>query len=364
MKNIYDKIDEEFFKRHQRILLWFVNTYFGRRYWRIRSGKGRIHQILPNCISYNLRYEFRHGQWYKIQTTEFRTASGYANRLRWSLRYAWPFILAIGSLFSRYAFRIPALDTIFLFSVIPSTVTTVYPDPNPETTSVDGTVYRFGVDETFGTIRGGAGNGFNDSAVQDSVAAVRTSTTTDQFSRLLRGIYLFDTSSIPDGDTINSATISFYGQAAASNIPLNATDRILHVVASTPASDTALANADYGNLGTTSFGSFDPGASFANWSTTGYNDITLNASGLAAISKTGISKFGTRFECDRANSFTTTWSSDQPDSLDNYMADQAGTANDPKLVVTHSTPVENNEIFKKSTRFPVNFIPEIIIAPY
>ena len=163
-----------------------------------------------------------------------------------------------------------------------STTSTFYPDANPESTSVDGYVARTGVDETFSTIRGGAGTTANDSDNDEGYATLIASTTSNQYAQMFRSIVLFDTSSIPDGDTISSATISFYGNFKFNG--LGSTNLEMDVTASTPAANTSLVAADYQQLGSTSFGS----VSYASYSTTGYNDITLNSSGLADISKTRV----------------------------------------------------------------------------
>jgi len=66
----------------------------------------------------------------------------------------------------------------------------------------------------------------------------------------------------------------------------------IDIYTSTPAINTSLVAGDYQQIGSTS----QTGApiSYADWSTTGYNDFTLDAVGLGNINKTGISKFGVR----------------------------------------------------------------------
>lgn len=219
-----------------------------------------------------------------------------------------------------------------------NTVSTFYPDANVESTSVDGYVARQGVDQTFAAIVAGAGTNAVDSDNDEGYAALVASTTSNQFSQNLRGIALFDTSAIPDGDTISSAVISFYGNFKFNGLGSPA----FHVVSSNPASSTALANADYGTLGSTSFGS----VSYASYSTSGYNDVTLNASGLATISKTGVSKFGTVTDWDLNASFTGVWASGANSGFQWVPADAAGTTTDPKLVVTHAADTSSGNFFQ------------------
>jgi hypothetical protein len=225
-----------------------------------------------------------------------------------------------------------------------NTTSTFYPDANAESTSVDGNVQRAGVQEAFATIVAGAGTTVQDADPVDGTTNLlegvraRFGAADPNFSRVGRDIFLFDTSAIPDTDTISSATFSMYGAGSLEQTAINATDRVMHIVATTPASNTALAAADYGQFGTTSFGSFDPGASFASWATA-YNDFTVNATGLANISKTGITKFGVRLYADMVGSWTSGWGglgATSDSRLYCQYADTAGTANDPKLVVVHS----------------------------
>ena len=86
------------------------------------------------------------------------------------------------------------------------TVSTFYPDGDPETTSVDGSAGRGTVSETFGTIRAGAGQFSDDSAALISRVQLEATTTSPNYDNLIRDILLFDSASLPDTDTIDSAT--------------------------------------------------------------------------------------------------------------------------------------------------------------
>ena len=91
---------------------------------------------------------------------------------------------------------------------------------------------------------------------------------------------------------------------------------------------------DFDSLGTTTFSTAITNTS---WSTTGYNDFVLNASGLAAITVTGVSKFGAKETTYDLGGATPTWAADSDNSISGYFADETGTANDPKLVIEHTT---------------------------
>jgi len=188
---------------------------------------------------------------------------------------------------------------------------------------MDGFSSRFGVDQSFSDIRAGAGNVSNDTDATFNVQ-LRASTTGTQFSELYRPIMCFDTASL-SGYTIASATLSLYVVSVSTG--LGTTDFTLEIVAATPASTSAIADADYSQLGSTSFSS----KAYASISTSAYNDFILNASGLTNINKTGVSKFGARSGWDLTGSFTGTWSSS---ATNNYVIQSADNgSNKPKLVV-------------------------------
>jgi len=221
-----------------------------------------------------------------------------------------------------------------------ATTSTFFPDADPETNTIDGEVFRLSVDETFTNVRSGAGTTALDSGTTHR-NQIRASATTDQYRRISRGITLFDTSGIPDTDSIDSAIYSLDSTLRSNDLSGESSPNSrVHVVASTPATNTALVNADYGQTGGTTFGNSVNQADVTNGT---YEDITLNASGLAAISKTGITKLGTRVGWDLDNTTTgLTWASDGFQGIQWKSADTAGTTSDPKLVVVHSLIQGNN----------------------
>lgn len=216
------------------------------------------------------------------------------------------------------------------------TTSTFYPDPNTETTTVDGYARRVGVNEAFSTIRSGAGNNSGDS-VTEAQCCVTASTTSNQFSNIARTFYLFDTSSIPDSDTIDSGTFSLTYINSTYIVNTYSGGGSVSFNATTPASNTAIANSDYGNVGSTKFAT-DKTISSLTADNTTYNDWTLNSDGLNAVSKTGVSKFGQRITFDIANT-APTWGSLQNAEADANNADTSGTSKDPKLVIVHSASV-------------------------
>ena len=200
---------------------------------------------------------------------------------------------------------------------IGNTTDTYFPDPNVETTSVDGYVENYADPGTCSTMAGAAdGTSANDAGT--SVIAQYSDGGTD--CNIQRGVTLFDTSALPDSDTISSAIASLYGQ-----FKNDGNSYSVRMVTTTPASNTALVAADFDQFGTTSLANE---ISIASFSTTGYNDFTMTD--LTQVSKTGVTRLGWRLTGDISGA------SPGVNYAQVASADTAGTTNDPKLVVTHA----------------------------
>lgn len=204
---------------------------------------------------------------------------------------------------------------------------TVFPDPNPETNTVDGYCEHSGL--VWATVRSATAAALGD----DSAASNTTAFTSDLNGitfTITRSFFLFNTSSLGAGATISAAVISFNAQGTKAN----GDSTSLIIVDGTPASNTAIVAEDYDQTGSTEHGSI----ALSAWVETDgtYNDVTLDASGIAAISKTGITKFAGRLALDLNNVIPT-----GNNYIGIYFADQAGTSNDPKLVITYTPGLAN-----------------------
>jgi len=229
------------------------------------------------------------------------------------------------------------------YPVYTDTITAFYPDADTESTSVDGLVSTYGTTSDWNTAHDlSAGDYVYDNQTTLPLGYFRSNLSSNNFG-LYRWFVLFDTSGIPDGDPIDSATLSFYAigthslSAGGSSEPSVKTSSI---VQSSPASNTALVLGDFDQCGDVddpdegidSGDRFDPAADFT---TSQYNDIDLNSTGIGWIAKDGITKLGVRFTFDITD--------DDPGANKHmvYMncgsADQSGTSKDPKLTVTHGT---------------------------
>lgn len=317
---------EQWFINHQYILLWLLNNFITRRWfrWCLRIRKQDIGydkiitQILPN--SYTV---FNHFIDNKVElTTDFRTHNKYAKRLYYAFYLLWWLMHTWDLIADRL---IP--EWSFGFSTL-----TVYPDPNIEIATVDGYVGRDTDSETLSTIRTSAGTSADDNDPNSSglFTYLNTTLVSNTYNSLYRSITLFDTSSLTSGATISSAVLSIYVTFLYNNFPDSTT---LNVAGATPASNTALSTTDYNECQTTSFGNFSV-ANGTDSSPDAYQDITFNASGISSISKTGVSKYSLQSGFDINNSAT--WQSNTTFEVDAYAADQTGTSKDPKLVVTYT----------------------------
>jgi len=139
-----------------------------------------------------------------------------------------------------------------------------------------------------------------------------------------RGYVIFDTTLIPDDKDILSATLYLYGEQDAST-----TDFSVVIQSGQPTyPHDPLVLGDYnksnysgdgGSLNTSSF------------TTSGYNSISLNETGIAWINKTGTTKFCLRGSQDIAH----TPAAGQAQYVRFYSQEYDGTSRDPYLVITY-----------------------------
>jgi len=278
--------------------------------------------------------------------SEFRVGAKWGNviRYRWKEFQAYADYLLAQDLWNEMQRQVPVWwRGKWRLAPAGATETKVHPDPDPETTSVDGYIeHRVDAGDTWATFQGGAGSTGFPSGGGDSYYTFMYAhgTDADKWRLFGRGAALFDTSSIPDGDGIDSAILSFYGSGKTDIL-----SQSMCLAASAPASDTDLVGGDYDSVDTTEQSTAR--ITIASWSTSAYNDFTLNATGEGNISKTGISKFGNRLSGDLDNTEPTESPGDSP-STNSFAAEETGTTKDPKLVVQHSgvaTFVPHTRIF-------------------
>jgi hypothetical protein len=139
-----------------------------------------------------------------------------------------------------------------------------------------------------------------------------------------------DTSSIGAGPSVTATTLTLtYVSLSGPNGSMTPS---LALVSWNPAANNDIAVSDYSKFGTTQYAT---AIGYASWS--GSMVFTFNATGRAAVSKTGITKLGLREgNYDLANS-APSFTSGTVYELNWRSADYTGTANDPALYVEYSS---------------------------
>lgn len=327
--------DKNWFKKRQKQLLWLLNKpiikLIFRWCMRIRSFdlpiNEKITEITPNSYSWGNRVVIENGKLKLLKTTDFRTHNKYSKRVfyafkpLWAVLHAWDIVIANN--------LNPAWNLGF--------DQTFYPDANPESTSVDGYVqYYLSTGATWATMHDDTGGTQVNSDGTTFGVFIQAHGSTN-WTYLKRSYALFDTSAIPDGVTISSATLSIKGTAKADAEGWAPT---LNIYSGVPASDTNLVAADYNKaqFGTTAY--CDTAITYAGFNTAAYNDFVLNATGIAAIDKAGITKIGIRNVNYDVADTAPSWVATAYFTLYAATADTAGTASDPKLVVATLILVE------------------------
>lgn len=207
-----------------------------------------------------------------------------------------------------------------------NTTDTYYSDSNG-----NGYTGRSTAGESWASLRGGTGNE-SGSGVDNYSGYNQTNAGLTLWVELIRGLFPFDTSALPDTDTITSATFSVYGKTKQDFL-----SQSVCAVLGVQASNTAVANSDFqSNAGVSQASSTN--ITITSWLIEAYNDFPLNATGLAAISKTGFTNLGIQLTGDNTNTEPSK-SSATAASVYNYLSGTAGTTKDPMLVVVHSAPV-------------------------
>lgn len=213
-----------------------------------------------------------------------------------------------------------------------NTTTTVYSH------TADGSVRASVSEQTWASIIAHAGSNVTDDASASGYfLRFRSGTVTDRYDLLYRGVLPFDTSAIGT-DTVSSATLSVYVQSTGNNLSGESSANSAMVVTDcSPADPTSLVAGDFDSGGSTEFGRT---GNQAGLSEVAYTDIALNASGRSAINGSGytslMGRYGWDFDELEPGSNGITWSATNQMRVNIYYADNAGTTNDPKLVIEHA----------------------------
>ena len=167
-----------------------------------------------------------------------------------------------------------------------------------------------------------------DASVSDDSVALYSDDETDKWTFIARSAFLFDTSSIGGGFQVDSADFKVY----VSNSASDDFSMSIALTSSNPTSNTAIANGDYQNFGTTRYAN---DLAISSMTIPAYNTMSLNSSGKSAVDMEGITKLGLRSAPD-IDDTPPTWSASQNSRITTLFADNG--SNEPTLDVTYSTP--------------------------
>jgi hypothetical protein len=229
---------------------------------------------------------------------------------------------------TKYVLRADIAEALAQGSVYRADVT-FSPDPNPETSTVDGIV-KGSSQGTWATLIGGVANYVDDSGTSGDLL-VQATTTSNVYEQYRHMFFGFDTSSIGAGQQIDSATLrlNFDNQRVTTSMGLSS-----QIYTSSPASNTSLAIGDYMAFGSTPLTDAARDMNSESFDRTNITQ-TLNADGRAAINMESVTNLGIGVTAAH-ESGSPTWSSGAAAKINIFTAETTGTANDPLLTVTHS----------------------------
>jgi len=342
--------EDKWFKDHQILLRWMANTVEGKKLLCLdQTDIGEVHEIAKNYVR-NYRFVKEGEGFRRIAKTDYRIGAKWGN----IIRYKWNEFNELASRFfmerEQEQIKLPErhplkqLEFAHSLSKMKFTTSTFYPDPSPETTSVDGYCNQVQNSQDWTTLRNAAGTSANDSVtyVEYNFAA---DAVTDKWDRMTRNFYLFDTSSLGT-DTIDSAVMTVFQAFGGGPDDPSSNDPNLGIYSSNPASNTALVAGDYDTVGDTLLSS-----EVAFSAISGSAVFTFNGTGEASIAKTGISKYSMRIDYDVSDT-AMTWGASQQTRWNTRFADQTGTSVDPKLVVEHTAAVTGSNSGLSRRHFP------------
>ncbi len=180
------------------------------------------------------------------------------------------------------------------------------------------------------TIRSGIGTSA-DSAATTAYSRQTATSSASTYNTLDRRIEIYNVTAnpVPGGYTIVNASLNFYGNSHSSTFGTNPNYVVMNV--SSLASLDSISASDYNKLGITALSNSN--ITYANYVDAGYNRMFLNTAGILLInSTTSKIPFMFRTNWDADNS-PPTWSTSKTAYFRPYTSEQAGTTQDPYLLV-------------------------------
>jgi hypothetical protein len=362
---------KQWFAKHNKTICWFTNHAF-LKYWfrwllRINHDIGsneKILKITPSSFTWDAKLQyFSRSSLLETQSknpnetrlnrrlarkilnkieqgkiedkqyllparkTDFRTHEKFGKRLYYGLKPLWYLLhFADWAMLDRYQ-ELSKLS--FGFNTL-----TKYPDAGHAGTTVDGYIDVQGVRSLWGNLRATSPGSSAQPDLSSAAVAAAARADSGYYESLKRFYDTYDTSELTSDATISEVVKSLYATGGGFSGLGNST---IDIVSCSIASNNNLVVDDFNTIGSTSFANIATNTFRASG---GYKDFTLSAAGRSNVSKTSISKFGAKLGFDFSDSPAgLTWSAYATTSVAFMCADQTGTSQDPKLVVTYTLPV-------------------------
>lgn len=316
----YLAFDAAWFKKHQRSLLFLLNTWPVLHWFRHVL---RISPDLPSstpitCVAPN-RFETQPEP--GLIRAVIRTHWKYSKRMFFAFRpiwwamHFWDWLIA-----DRWC---PSLSFGFV-------TLTAYPNPGAGTPPVDGWVrYYESLGDSWTVIHdASSGTSANVTDTQAYACAILNSIigTGGYWEQIQRGYFGFDTTSIVSGSVVTAETFSLYVTGKINSI----SETSMHVCYAKPTGNSNLIVSDYSCYDASkSYGTI----TYASLATSSYNTWTCDATGRAEVVKPGYTWIGTLLNYD----FTDTEPPGIPGScyVQSRFADYTGTTYDPYLTIDY-----------------------------
>jgi hypothetical protein len=197
--------------------------------------------------------------------------------------------------------------------------------------SSDGRVSRTGANENIATIVAGAGTEIV--TTSNLSLSLLASSTSNQYATSRQYIVVFNGSSIPDTDTIISATLRMYG-GGANGGTLSTANLGIALTGVLPTNNASLAKEDYNKFTSTYYSDIIP---YGSWNINSNNNFTLNPDGLSSINKIGLFAIGMRYTW-HINQTSVPWTSGQYRTTNYVPVSYTGNTYDPYLEIITTSP--------------------------
>jgi len=348
VKNKFYRSD--FYADNQKMLLWMASTSYGRDLLRLPKDLGKIVLLNPGGVT--AFEDVKNGRF--VKRSVFVPSDFYLKTIlrRWRefceyVRYYEENEL---SLWKRMVSAdkwgtIPALAGSIMglpFPVFVGTTSTFNPNSgNPGTTSCDGQLAKAdnsNWDTTHDATDAASLDPDGDGSGGAGWIETATGLTGGSNYIIYRVKTTFDSSSIPDADPVDSATYSQY-ILSTSNGDNDGSDFISVVTSDLTSSDKEYAVGDFDLIGSAIDNPTEQHAvgqrkDIGSISTSAYLDWTLDATGIANVSKTARTEFGTREGHDIIDS-AYAGSAATRNNIRGVTADDGVNNQPPKLTVVH-----------------------------